>query len=201
VRSAICVNRKEIAHTPLEAVANANNSYSLIAIFRGGHLAIKSDGAVYVTALVEVVPQPHKNCIEEFPEIHNGTEIFVDLISHILKPAGLPVQSYDVASSHYKLGRKWYYNYLKPMECHDPAMLPVNEVQIDSLKMSDKDSKHAFLPESANLIANSFGIHVSPSAKIATWRYWFRLSCDVWWYGGNRSFASYTKTKKVESAV
>jgi hypothetical protein len=40
---------------------------------------------------------------------------------------------------------------------------------------------------------------VSPSAKIATWRYWFCLSSDV--YGGNRSFASYTKTKTVESAV
>jgi hypothetical protein len=42
-------------------------------------------------------------------------------------------------------------------------------------------------------------IIVSPSAKIATWRYWFRLSRDV--YVGNRSFASYTKTKTVESAV
>jgi hypothetical protein len=38
-----------------------------------------------------------------------------------------------------------------------------------------------------------------PSVKIATWRYWFRLSRDI--YGGNRSFASYTKTKTVESAV
>jgi hypothetical protein len=42
-------------------------------------------------------------------------------------------------------------------------------------------------------------VPVSPSAKIATWRYWFHLSRDV--YGGNRSFASYTKTKTVESAV
>jgi hypothetical protein len=42
-------------------------------------------------------------------------------------------------------------------------------------------------------------VSVSPSAKIATWRYWFRLSHDV--YVGNRSFASYTKTKTVESAV
>jgi hypothetical protein len=42
-------------------------------------------------------------------------------------------------------------------------------------------------------------VNVSPSAKIATWRYWFRLSRDV--YGCNRSFDSYTKTKTVESAV
>ncbi len=38
-----------------------------------------------------------------------------------------------------------------------------------------------------------------PLLKIDTWRYWFRLSCDV--YDGNRSFASYTKTKTVESDV
>jgi hypothetical protein len=83
---------------PPRAVASANNSYSLIAIFRGGHLAIKSDGEVYVTALEEVVPRPHKNCVEEFPTIHNGTEIFVDLISYIFQPAGSPAQSNDVAS-------------------------------------------------------------------------------------------------------
>jgi hypothetical protein len=50
VRSAICVNRREIAHTRLEAVTGADNPYSLITIFRGGHLAIKAGGgAVYVT--------------------------------------------------------------------------------------------------------------------------------------------------------
>ncbi len=38
-----------------------------------------------------------------------------------------------------------------------------------------------------------------PLVKIATWRYWFRLSRDV--YDGNRSFASYTKTNTVESDV
>jgi hypothetical protein len=40
---------------------------------------------------------------------------------------------------------------------------------------------------------------VSPFAKIATWRYWFCLSRDV--YDGNRSFASYSKTKTVKSDV
>ncbi len=38
-----------------------------------------------------------------------------------------------------------------------------------------------------------------PLLKIATWRYWFRLSRDV--YDGNRSFASNTKTKTVEFDV
>jgi hypothetical protein len=46
VRSAICVNRRGIAHTRLEAVAGAD-PYSLIAKFGRGHLAIKADGAIY----------------------------------------------------------------------------------------------------------------------------------------------------------
>jgi hypothetical protein len=39
VRSAICVNRRVIAHTRLEAIAGADNPYSLITIFGRGHLA------------------------------------------------------------------------------------------------------------------------------------------------------------------
>ncbi len=46
VRGAICVNRREIAHTRLEAIAGADNPYSLITIFKRGHLAIKAGGAV-----------------------------------------------------------------------------------------------------------------------------------------------------------
>jgi hypothetical protein len=49
VRGAICVNRREIAYTRLEAIAGADNPYSLITIFGRGHLAIKAGGAVYMT--------------------------------------------------------------------------------------------------------------------------------------------------------
>ncbi len=47
VRGAICVNRREITHTRLEAIVGADNPYSLITIFGRGHLAIKAGGAVY----------------------------------------------------------------------------------------------------------------------------------------------------------
>jgi hypothetical protein len=84
VRRAICVNWREIAHTRLEAIAGANNPYSLITIFGRGHLAIKAGGAVYVTrcAPVEVLPISLKNCTEEIPVTVNGTEAFVDPISY-----------------------------------------------------------------------------------------------------------------------
>jgi hypothetical protein len=49
VKSAICINRREIAHILLEAVAGADNPYSLIAISGRGHLAIKAGDTVYIT--------------------------------------------------------------------------------------------------------------------------------------------------------
>ncbi len=50
-----------------------------------------------------------------------------------------------------------------------------------------------------HLIYCALYISVSPSAQIAVWRYWFRLSHLSMMVIG--SFASYTKTKSVESAV
>jgi hypothetical protein len=136
IRSAIYVNRREIAHTQLEAVAGADNPYNLIAIFGKGHLAIKAGGTVYsyVTrcAPVEVVPRSHKNCTEEIPVLHIRMEIFVYPISYAITSAGSPVHCNYVATPRYKLGGKWYCSYTELRECHDAAMLPVNEVQTDS---------------------------------------------------------------------
>jgi hypothetical protein len=83
VRSAICVNRREIAHMRLEAIVGADNPYSLITTF-----GIKSGGAIYITrcAPVEVIPRLHRK--EEIPVVLNGTEMFVDPISYVIKSAG-----------------------------------------------------------------------------------------------------------------
>ncbi len=93
------MNRREITHTQLEAIAGADNPYSLITIFRRGHLAIKAGGAVYVTrcAPVEVLPQSHRNCTEEIPIMVNGTEAFMDPISYVIKIVGSPIHCNDVA--------------------------------------------------------------------------------------------------------
>jgi hypothetical protein len=45
----------------------------------------------------------------------------------------------------YKLGGKWYCSYLELRECPDPAMLPVDEVQIETLRM---DWRRAFIQKS-----------------------------------------------------
>jgi hypothetical protein len=139
VRGAICVNRRQIAHTRLEAIPGADNPYSLITIFGRGHLAIKAGGAVYVTRCspVEVVPRSHGNCTEEIPVSVNGTDAFVDPISYVIKSAGSPIHCNDVAPPRYKVGGKWYCSYPELKECHNPATLPVDEVRIDPVKVND----------------------------------------------------------------
>jgi hypothetical protein len=139
VRGAICRNRREIAHIRLEAIAGADNPYSLITIFGRGHLAIKAGGAVYVTRCspVEVLPRSHNNCTEEIPVTVNGTDAFVDPISYVIKSAGSPIHCNDVAPPRYKVGGKWYCSYPVLKECHDPAMLPVDEVRMDPVKINN----------------------------------------------------------------
>jgi hypothetical protein len=127
VSGAICMNRRQIAHTRLEAIAGADNPYSLITFFGSGHLAIKADEAVYVTRCspVEVVPRSHGNCTEEIPVTVNGTDAFVDPISNVIKSAGSPIHCNDVAPPRYKVGGKWYCSYPERKECPDPVMLLV----------------------------------------------------------------------------
>ncbi len=139
VKGAICENRREIAHMRLEAIAGADNPYSLITIFGCGHLAIKVGGAMYVTRCspVKVIPRAHSNCTEEIPVTVNGTDAFVDPISYVIKSAGSPIHCNDVAPPRYNVGSKWYCSYPELKECHDPVMLPVDEVRIDPVKVND----------------------------------------------------------------
>jgi hypothetical protein len=101
--------------------------------------AIKAGGAVHVTrcAPVEVIPRSHKNCLEEIPALFNGTEIFIDPISYFITLAGSPVHCNDIAPPEYKLGGKCYCCYPELRVCHNPAMLPVDEIQIETLRMND----------------------------------------------------------------
>jgi hypothetical protein len=105
VRGAICMNRREIAHTRLEAIAGADNPYSLITIFGRGHLVIKAGGVVYVMrwAPVEVLPRSHKNCTEEILVTVNGMEAFVDPAA-----TGSRVQALQfIVMMLHRLGTRW----------------------------------------------------------------------------------------------
>ncbi len=86
---------------------------------------------------VEVVPRSHGNCTEEIPVTVNGTNAFVDPISYIIRSAGSPIHCNDVAPPRYKVGGKWYCSYPELKECHDPEMLPADEVRIDPVQVSN----------------------------------------------------------------
>jgi hypothetical protein len=65
VKHEICQNRRKMAHIRLEAIAGADNPYSLLQVFGRGHMITKSGGAVtYVTRCnpVEVSPRVSLNC-------------------------------------------------------------------------------------------------------------------------------------------
>jgi hypothetical protein len=63
--------------------------------------------------------------------------MFVDPISYVIKSAGSPVHCNDIAPSRYKVGGKWYCSYPELRECHDPAMLLVDEVKIDPVNVNN----------------------------------------------------------------
>jgi hypothetical protein len=68
----------------------------------------------------------------------NGTDAFVDPISYVIKSAGSPIHCNDVAPPpRYKVGGKWYCSYPELKECHNPEMLPVDEMPIDPVKVND----------------------------------------------------------------
>jgi hypothetical protein len=62
---------------------------------------------------------------------------FVDPISYVIKSAGSPIHCNDVAPPPYKVGGKWYCSYPELKECHDPSMLPVDEVRIDAVTVNN----------------------------------------------------------------
>jgi hypothetical protein len=87
-------------------------------------------------APVEVIPRSHENYTEEIHALSNRTEVFVDPISYVIKTAGSPVHCNDIALPWYKVEGKRYCSYTKLRECHDLAMLLMDEVRIEGLKMN-----------------------------------------------------------------
>ncbi len=70
----------------------SDNPYSLLQVFRHGHIITKSRAVAYVTWCnpMEVVPRVSPNCTEEIPVTWNNTSVFVDPISYIIKSAASP---------------------------------------------------------------------------------------------------------------
>jgi hypothetical protein len=88
-----------LQETIRQGIAGAENPYSLMQVFGRGHQVTRNGAMVYVTRCqaAEVLPRTHTNCTNEIPAILNGTNVFVDPISFVIKAAAAPVRCNDVA--------------------------------------------------------------------------------------------------------
>jgi hypothetical protein len=94
----ICQNRRETAQVRLEAIAGADNLYSLIHVFGRKHVITKCGAVSYVTRCnpMEVLPRLSSNCTEEIPVTWNNTSLYVDPISYVIKSAASPTRCNDI---------------------------------------------------------------------------------------------------------
>jgi len=133
VRYEICQSRRETAFVRLEAIAGADNPYSLLQVFGRGHIIAKSGAVAYVTRCrpVEVLPRMSSNCTEEIPVTWKNSSFFVDPISFVLKTAASPTRCNDIAPPRWSIAGKWYCAYPAIRECAPPQDLPVDLINID----------------------------------------------------------------------
>jgi hypothetical protein len=87
VRLAIYKTRRQVAATRLEAAAGSENLYAFVEVFGRGHMSTRARAAVYSISRVAVSMQPRAvmNCTSEVPVSFNGTDMFVDPISYVLR--------------------------------------------------------------------------------------------------------------------
>jgi hypothetical protein len=175
VKAEICEDRKQIAHTRLESIAGAENPYSLMQVFGRGHQVTRNGVMVYVTRCqaAEVLPRTHTNCTNEIPAILNGTNVFVDPISFVIKAAAAPVRCNDVAPPRWRLNGRWYCAFPEIRDCAEPGKIPMKPIAIADILglgrsiyspaqleefarfQESQGTRRAFLAESAERAYNS----------------------------------------------
>ena len=88
---------------------------------------------MYVTHChpVNVEPRSHVNCTLEVPVTYNGSEVFVDPISAVIKPMGTIVTCNDIAPPRFQLEGAWYCMHDGTLrECHAPRIFPLDDLKI-----------------------------------------------------------------------
>ncbi len=127
------------AEFTMESIAGAENPYSLMQVFGRGHLVTRNGATVYVTwcQAAEVLPRTHTNCTKEIPAVLNGTNVFVDPISFVIKAVAAPVRCNDVAPPRWRLNGRWYCAFPEIRDCAEPGKIPMKPIAIDDVKVLD----------------------------------------------------------------
>jgi len=86
-----------------EAIAGADNHYSLMQVFGKGHSVVKAGSTVFVTQCQSVSVQPRrgKNRTHEIPASFDRTDVFVDSFSIVIKLVATIVHCNDVGPPRY----------------------------------------------------------------------------------------------------
>jgi hypothetical protein len=156
-------------------VSGSDNPYALLTVFGKGHQATKNGGAVYITSCVqvEVVPRQATNCTMEIPATYNGTDVFVDPISLVIRSSGVPAVCNDIAPARYLISGKWFCAYPALRDCAAPGALPLDPIKINDIPLlgqglgqsiyskqqmesfsqfaDSQDTRKAFLAETAHI--------------------------------------------------
>jgi hypothetical protein len=106
-------------------------------VFGRGHQVTRNGATVYVTRCqaAEVLPRTHTNCTNEIPAILNGTNVFVDPISFVIKAAAAPLRCNDVAPPRWRLNGRWYCAFPEIRDCAEPGRIPMKPIAIDDIKV------------------------------------------------------------------
>jgi hypothetical protein len=137
VKAEICEDRKQIAHTRLESITGVTNPYSLMQVFGRGHQVNCNGAMVYVTWCqgTDVLPRTHTNCINEIPAILNGTNVFADPISFVIKATPALVRRNNIAPPRWRLNGRWYCAFPEIRDCAEPGRIPMKPITIDDIKV------------------------------------------------------------------
>jgi hypothetical protein len=129
VKAEICEDRKQIAHTRLESITGVENPYSLMQVFGRGHQVNRNGTTVYVTRCqaTDVLPRTHTNCTNEIPAILNGTNMFADPISFVIKATPALVR--------WRLNGRWYCAFPEIRDCAELGRIPMKPITIDDIKV------------------------------------------------------------------
>jgi hypothetical protein len=82
---------------------------------------------------VSVTPKAVVNSSAEIPANYNGSEVFIDPISYVIKSNGTSMKCTDIAPPRFQIGGRWYclIAHHGLSECHQPLALPIAAVEID----------------------------------------------------------------------